>query len=58
MEDPCVAADGYTYERRAIDQWLRTNDKSPMTNALLPHKNLLANYNLLSAIMDWKSQQQ
>ncbi|KAJ8632126.1 hypothetical protein MRB53_025462 [Persea americana] len=58
MEDPCVAADGYTYERRAIDQCLRMNDKSPVTNAPFPHKNLIPNFNLLSAIMEWKSKHQ
>ncbi|WJX30592.1 hypothetical protein P8452_19112 [Trifolium repens] len=27
MEDPCVAADGYTYDRSAIEKWLQKNDK-------------------------------
>ncbi|KAL4178634.1 hypothetical protein AMTRI_Chr13g83240 [Amborella trichopoda] len=55
MENPCVAADGYTYEHRAIDKWLSMNDKSPMTNLPMPHKNLVPNFTLLSAIMEWKS---
>ncbi|XP_009771774.1 U-box domain-containing protein 35-like [Nicotiana sylvestris] len=55
MEEPCVAADGYTYDRKAIETWLKDNDISPMTNLPLPHKNLLPNYALLSAILDWKS---
>ncbi|KAJ8772328.1 hypothetical protein K2173_027505 [Erythroxylum novogranatense] len=55
MKDPCVAADGYTYDRKAIEQWLEENDKSPMTNLLLPNRNLLPNYTLLSAIMEWTS---
>ncbi|KAK7271561.1 hypothetical protein RJT34_27567 [Clitoria ternatea] len=55
MEDPCVAADGYTYDRKAIEKWLQENDKSPMTNMALPHKHLIPNYNLLSAILEWKS---
>ncbi|XP_058084702.1 U-box domain-containing protein 35-like isoform X2 [Magnolia sinica] len=58
MDDPCVAADGYTYERRAIDLWLSMNDKSPMTNSPLPHKYLVPNYTLISAIMEWKSKNQ
>ncbi|CAL0301759.1 unnamed protein product [Lupinus luteus] len=57
MDDPCVAADGYTYDRKAIEKWFRENDKSPMTNMALPHKNLIPNYTLLSAIMEWKSRQ-
>ncbi|KAJ6343011.1 hypothetical protein OIU78_010852 [Salix suchowensis] len=55
MNDPCVAADGYTYERKAIQKWLEKNDTSPMTNLPLPNKNLLPSYTLLSAIMEWKS---
>ncbi|KAJ4956779.1 hypothetical protein NE237_013562 [Protea cynaroides] len=55
MDDPCVAADGYTYECKAIETWLKENDNSPMTNLPLPNKNLLPNYTLLSAIMEWKS---
>lgn len=55
MNDPCVAADGYTYDRKAIDIWLQSNDTSPMTNLPLTSKNLIPNYTLLSAIMEWKS---
>lgn len=55
MNDPCVAADGYTYDRRAIEMWLKENDVSPMTKVLLPNKNLITSYSLLSAIMAWKS---
>ncbi|KAK6936854.1 U-box domain [Dillenia turbinata] len=55
MTDPCVAADGYTYERRAIEKWLEEKGTSPMTNLQLPNKNLVPNYTLLSAIMEWKS---
>ncbi|XP_011028465.1 PREDICTED: U-box domain-containing protein 35-like isoform X2 [Populus euphratica] len=58
MDDPCVAADGYTYNRKAIQKWLEENDKSPMTNLPLPNKDLLPSYTLLSAIMEWKSKTQ
>ncbi|XP_013619378.1 PREDICTED: U-box domain-containing protein 52 [Brassica oleracea var. oleracea] len=58
MNEPCVAADGYTYDREAIQDWLRENDTSPVTNLPLPNKNLLANYTLYSAIMEWKSNKQ
>lgn len=56
MEEPCVAGDGYTYDRRAIELWLDGNDTSPMTNLPLHTKILLPNYTLLSAIMEWKSE--
>lgn len=55
MEDPCVAADGYTYDRNAIEIWLKETNISPMTRLPLAHKNLVPNYALLSAILDWKS---
>ncbi|XP_051142983.1 U-box domain-containing protein 35-like isoform X2 [Andrographis paniculata] len=55
MEDPCVAGDGYTYDRKGIESWLEANDTSPMTESPLPHKYLVPNYTLLSAIMEWKS---
>lgn len=57
MDDPCVAADGYTYDRKAIEKWLEEKDKSPMTNIPLPHKILIPNYTLLSAILEWKSKE-
>ncbi|KAG5547147.1 hypothetical protein RHGRI_012984 [Rhododendron griersonianum] len=31
MEDPYIAADGFTYERRAIKSWLKTHSSSPVT---------------------------
>ncbi|MCL7048422.1 hypothetical protein MKW94_028750 [Papaver nudicaule] len=58
MENPCVASDGYTYDRKAIENWLSENDKSPMINMPLPDMNLTPNYSLLAAIMEWKSKVQ
>lgn len=58
MNEPCVAADGYTYDSRAIEKWLEENDNSPMTNLALPNKHLIPNYTLLSAIVEWKSRKQ
>ncbi|CAM8997860.1 unnamed protein product [Rhodiola kirilowii] len=55
MTEPCVAADGYTYDRNAIEKWLEKKENSPMTNLPMPSKNLIPNYTLLSAIMEWKS---
>ena len=31
IKDPVLAPDFYTYERSALEQWLRTNPTSPMT---------------------------
>jgi hypothetical protein len=52
MREPVVAADGHTYERSAIARWLSTSDKSPLTGSVLPHKNLVPNYMLLSSLQE------
>ncbi|CAF2071600.1 unnamed protein product [Brassica napus] len=55
MNEPCVAADGYTYDRRAIEDWFEEHNTSPMTDSPLLSKNLLPNYTLYTAIMEWRS---
>ncbi|KAJ0253281.1 putative U-box domain-containing protein 58 [Hirschfeldia incana] len=53
MKDPHFAADGFTYEAESIKQWFsRGRDTSPMTNLKLPHRNLVPNRALKSAIQD------
>ena len=52
MNDPVNAEDGYTYERASISEWLKNNNKSPMTN-LEMGKNLVPNNSLRSAIMEF-----
>ncbi|KAL9667511.1 hypothetical protein QQ045_001872 [Rhodiola kirilowii] len=58
MEDPHVAADGYSYDRKAIMKRLEETDQSFITGLPLPHKQLVANYTLLTAILEWKSARQ
>ncbi|CAL0304690.1 unnamed protein product [Lupinus luteus] len=54
MQDPHVAADGFTYEAEAIRGWLDSgHDTSPMTNSRLTHHNLVPNHALRSSIQDW-----
>ena len=48
-----VIIDGHSYELNAIEQWLQTHIRSPMTGEEMPHKILIANYNLRSQIEDW-----
>jgi len=50
MKDPVIAADGHTYERSAIEIWLKKHDTSPLTNLRLPHKHLVPNYALKSLL--------
>ncbi|MDF2867225.1 MAG: U-box kinase family protein [Gammaproteobacteria bacterium] len=41
MSEPVATSDGQIYERNAIEEWLKHNDKSPLTNLKLAHKNLI-----------------
>lgn len=56
MDDPVFAADGYTYERKAIAGWITNHNTSPMTNLALPHTHLTPNLLLRSAIKEWREQ--
>ena len=46
-----MAADGHTYERHDITEWLVKSDTSPMTNERMEHKHLIPNL-ALRAVMD------
>ena len=50
MVDPAIAADGHTYERTAIEQWLRSHTTSPVTSLPLPHTRLVPNILAKAAI--------
>ncbi|KAI0509839.1 hypothetical protein KFK09_010436 [Dendrobium nobile] len=56
MYDPVAAADGFTYERTAILEWLDNRATSPMTNLELENLNLFPNHALKLAIQDWLCQ--
>ncbi|KAM0894809.1 hypothetical protein ACQ4PT_024259 [Festuca glaucescens] len=57
MNDPHIAADGFTYEGDLIRSWLSTgSDTSPMTNLPLEHDELIPNLALRSAIQEWHQQ--
>ena len=46
-------ADGFTYERRAIEQWLETHSTSPATGIELVSKQLYPCHSLRSLIQDF-----
>ena len=50
MTDPVSTSDGFTYERAAITEWLRTKDTSPKTGATLESTTLYPNHSLRSVI--------
>jgi hypothetical protein len=51
MEDPVVTVDGFSYERRAIEQWLLSSDVSPLTGYKLVSTVVIPNVNLHKAIL-------
>ncbi|KAK1274816.1 putative U-box domain-containing protein 50 [Acorus gramineus] len=56
MKNPYIAADGFSYEEEAIEEWLHSgHETSPMTNLRLKHKDLTPNHTLRSLINDWIS---
>lgn len=55
MDDPYIAADGFTYEHRAIKAWLDRHNISPVTKLTFQHSILTPNHTLRSAIQEWRS---
>lgn len=55
MTDPVVDPEGNTFERAAIERWLRTNPTSPITRRPLSSSDLAPNRSLRDAIEAWKA---
>lgn len=55
MDNPYIAADGYTYEYTAIKAWLGKHKISPVTRLKLSHTCIIPNHSLRSAIQEWKT---
>ena len=54
MRDPVVTADGHTYERDRIAQWLTQHRTSPLGgHAPLAHTNLAPNHALRNTISEF-----
>eukprot|EP01105_Mastigella_eilhardi_P004001 TRINITY_DN1528_c1_g1_i1.p1 TRINITY_DN1528_c1_g1~~TRINITY_DN1528_c1_g1_i1.p1 ORF type:complete len:269 (-),score=82.36 TRINITY_DN1528_c1_g1_i1:91-897(-) len=56
MEDPVIIADGCSYERHAIAQWLQRNQISPLTGRRLANAHVIPNLRLLSLIQEFRQQ--
>jgi serine/threonine protein kinase len=54
MDVPVMAADGHTYERSMIAQWLTHRMTSPVTNQRMAHMDLVENHIVRSAIRQWR----
>ncbi len=52
MIDPVINAAGFTYERRAIENWFKNNDTDPLTRTKL-NKLLIPNIALKHSIDNW-----
>lgn len=52
--DPVVCADGYTYERKYIEDWLEISNKSPMTGEIIFSSELYPNYLVKSMLKNCK----
>lgn len=53
MRDPVTTADGHTFERWAIEQWLSTSNISPLTGLVLANKLVKPNHALRSIIKEF-----
>ncbi|XP_015695819.1 U-box domain-containing protein 15 [Oryza brachyantha] len=54
MTDPVIVASGQTYERRSIQKWLDSGERTcPKTRQQLAHLSLAPNYALKNLILQW-----
>ena len=58
MIDPVNAADGHTYERKAIEEWISRNPISPKTGAALEHVFLSSAHSMRSLINGWREKRE
>ena len=56
MVDPVSTCDGHTYERKAIEQWLRTKGTSPLTGSPLGSISVIPNIALRKLITEFLDQ--
>lgn len=54
MEDPVITPYGHSYERNALENWLKNNATDPLTSQALNPAMLIENRNLKEAIATWK----
>ena len=50
MVEPVIAADGHTYERVALEEWLLEHVTSPVTGDFLAHMRIVPNVLIRGAI--------
>lgn len=55
MEEPVTCVDGHTYERGAIERWLRDHNTSPKTGLPLARRDLVPNFALRAAVEQYRT---
>ena len=56
MHSQVIAADGHTYERAYIEDWLATGKMtSPKTNATLPNTGLVPNQAIKTLCLEFRA---
>ena len=53
MEDPVITPQGISYEKSAIEDWLKKHNKCPLTNKPLYKKDLIRNIALKNSIQEY-----
>lgn len=53
MIDPVVCEDGHSYERGAIEAWLKDHNTGPMSNVRLKSTAVVPNHALRNSIEAW-----
>ena len=56
LVDPVFASDGFTYEREAIELWLKGHDTSPRTGQPLESKTVIPNHDKRQQVIAWCEQ--
>lgn len=54
MRDPVIAGDGHSYEREAIERWIQSRGRSPLTTNPLSLDTLIPNLNLKQQIDEYR----
>lgn len=53
MKDPVIAVDGHTYERKAIEKWVREKKESPVTRQPMTSATLIPNLTVKHLIVEF-----
>ena len=55
LGEPVIAADGYTYEKRALQEWLKQHNNSPATGKPLQNVTMLPNFAIMAVLEAFSS---